>query len=128
MDLFGRRRGEWVKKVRMEGARTASLSGAGAGDVRIEENVGDKRTGMVGKGDTVITKDRDKTVAKEKGIKGKDRKDTKGKNGKEGKENESTNSTGKTAIQLARERYNLEKGKKDRMKGSKGTGANGIAA
>jgi len=36
MDLFGRRRGEWVKKIRAEGAQTASLSGAGAGDVRIE--------------------------------------------------------------------------------------------
>jgi len=124
MDLFGRRRGEWVKKIRGEGAQAASLSGVGAGDVR----VGVKE--MMGKGDAVITKDRDKKVAKEKGIKGKDRKDTKRKNGKEEKENEggSTNSSGKTAIQLARERYSVEKGKKDRMKGSKGTGANGIVA
>jgi nucleolar protein 9 len=100
MDLYKRRRGEWVKKV--QGISTsppaagltskpASATPAAVFDVKKDSGKEKNRS---------LRKDRKKEVVEDR--------------------------SGKTAIQLAREKFARQKVEKERRAGNRGTGANGI--
>jgi nucleolar protein 9 len=116
LDLFKRRRGEWVNLVKSQSVSTSSLAPA-------QQQIS-----------TPATADEDEVVVKEGGKKSKDKK-SKGKPGagKDGKP--ATQESGKSAIQLAREKFAAKKAEKMAGLGGKfsfknvkgrGTGANAI--
>lgn len=107
MDLFRRRRGEWVKKVKVAGAEAvANLPLTVVEPAPLVEDGED--------GDGEVEK---KTGEEDKKGKGK-----KKKNRKAGKD--PVPDPTKSAIQLAREKFAAAKAAKSAMKSNKGTGVN----
>ena len=99
MDLFKRRRGEWVRRVKERAAITATGGSLGSVPGVVEEEVVDGRKGKKGEF---------KEAGKNE------------KNGKHGKQ--------KSGIELAREKFAMQKARKEMMTNNKRTGANKISA
>jgi len=99
MDLFNRKRGDWVNKAKAAGAE-ASKKLTPAVPVANADNEDDDEVGKAQK---------------------KNKKQNKGKGAKDAKADPNA---GKSAIQLAREKFAAAKIAKSAMKNNKGTGAN----
>ena len=99
MDLFKRRRGEWVRRVKERAAITATGGSLGSVPGVVEGEVVDGRKGKKGEF---------KEAGKNE------------KNGKHGKQ--------KSGIELAREKFAMQKARKEMMTNNKRTGANKISA
>lgn len=104
MDLFKRRRGDWVNTVKSAGAKAVA-------SLVVAEPVAEVQNGE--DEDTEV-----KLASKKKN------KNQKGKLGKYSKGGKDAADSGKSAIQLAREKYAAAKAAKSAMKNHKGTGAN----
>jgi len=116
LDLFKRRRGEWVNLVKSHSISTSSLAPA------------QKQTSIP------VAADEDEAVVKERGKKSKDKK-SKSKPGASKDAKSAVQESGKSAIQLAREKFAARKAEKMAGLGGKssfknvkgrGTGANAI--
>lgn len=119
MDLWKRRRGEWIRKI--QDVPTPSISTSHT----VSKSVGENKV----EGASSAANEKNRKPGKERVEEkkpsfqtGKDRKFNKNKPGFK----DEKDTSGKSAIQLAREKFAREKMEKERKKSGKGTGANGI--
>ncbi|CZR64331.1 related to Nucleolar protein 9 [Phialocephala subalpina] len=121
LDLFKRRRGDWVRKVKSSGAEavaslpTTALPSA-TSEPQVEKDDEDTKTGE-GDREKQVQKVSAPGEGKKKKKKNRDNKFGKGKG-------EAQADPTKSAIQLAREKFAAQKKIKDAVKSHKGTGAN----